>query len=402
MEKVFLSLRKRARSKSKTAQIYLVLDYPEDDVHEEKALFDADGKRITDPLLAKAELNRLRGLIRRGLNPFLQQRTIEDWLGEFFEAESKWKAKATVDNMRELLPGFPKFLKHEYPSVSGPQKVRPHHVEEYMNFRQGSYKIVPCSKDVNPSGRTISTERISARTINLERAYLCMFFEFVGKRLSPVEAQNFVNPAKQVKPRRSLKRAKRPASDSSIRKLLDYFDNPTTVRGKQSPANGSVYSLALRLAVESGLRPAEISALMWADIDFESEALWVRSTERHTVKDKEDRLVPLTEDVLRKLEQLGKGKAESDLVFTTSTGGAFQNAFRLALQKACKKLGLNNVNPYQLRHTFATRALDAGAPIQQVAAIMGHSKITTTQGYAHASDKGKRIAIQIASLGTKP
>src|SRR5215470_9478518 len=53
------------------------------------------------------------------------------------------------------------------------------------------------------------------------------------------------------------------------------------------------------------------------------------------------------------------------------------------------------------RHTFGTRAADAGVPLGAVAAVMGHADIHTTMRYAHATDEGKRRAVEAIEQTTK-
>ena len=55
------------------------------------------------------------------------------------------------------------------------------------------------------------------------------------------------------------------------------------------------------------------------------------------------------------------------------------NAFRTARNKA----GLSDLRFHYLRHTAATRMIEAGAPIVAVSKILGHSDIKMTMRYAH-------------------
>jgi integrase len=57
------------------------------------------------------------------------------------------------------------------------------------------------------------------------------------------------------------------------------------------------------------------------------------------------------------------------------------------------------VRIYDLRHGFATAALEAGADVRTVADLMGHSSTRITQDvYQHVSDERKRdVAIRIAN-----
>jgi len=54
----------------------------------------------------------------------------------------------------------------------------------------------------------------------------------------------------------------------------------------------------------------------------------------------------------------------------------------IALKKLGLDIGIQNVHPHRFRRTLATRAIDKGMPIEQVQALLGHSKIDTTMTYA--------------------
>ena len=68
-------------------------------------------------------------------------------------------------------------------------------------------------------------------------------------------------------------------------------------------------------------------------------------------------------------------------------------------QNACKAAGISNLRVHDLRHTFGTRAADAGVPLTAIRDVMGHKTTGTTQKYAHATDDGKRRAVE--SVGRK-
>jgi len=55
------------------------------------------------------------------------------------------------------------------------------------------------------------------------------------------------------------------------------------------------------------------------------------------------------------------------------------------------RLGPENV-PYDLRHTFCTRLLDAGVEVETVSRIMGHSSLDQTMEYVHTTPKTLRSA----------
>jgi integrase len=51
------------------------------------------------------------------------------------------------------------------------------------------------------------------------------------------------------------------------------------------------------------------------------------------------------------------------------------------------------ISPYSFRHTFAQRLADRGVPIDVLADLMGHTKLSTTQGYYRITHQRKRQAI---------
>lgn len=57
--------------------------------------------------------------------------------------------------------------------------------------------------------------------------------------------------------------------------------------------------------------------------------------------------------------------------------------YSLMLRTACEKLGIQDFRWHDLRHTCASRALQNGARMEQVQALLGHANITQTQRYCH-------------------
>lgn len=55
------------------------------------------------------------------------------------------------------------------------------------------------------------------------------------------------------------------------------------------------------------------------------------------------------------------------------------------------------LHPHQLRHTYAVVAEEAGVPVSQVQADLGHASLATTQTYLHADQRARKSAARVVS-----
>ena len=71
-------------------------------------------------------------------------------------------------------------------------------------------------------------------------------------------------------------------------------------------------------------------------------------------------------------------------------------------QRACERAGIDNLRPYDLRHTFATRLVERYVPMAVISALLGHSmahlgihlESRITPGYAHATWEAMQRAVE--------
>jgi integrase len=155
------------------------------------------------------------------------------------------------------------------------------------------------------------------------------------------------------------------------------------------------YVTLFTLLAKAGLRPGESFALQPGDLNFREgtvrvERAWSRGSLKAT-KTSEARVVDLTPDLARalqrhlawlKAEALRHGWGEPEWLFPNKAGQPFDKAnAERAFHRIRKRAGLPHFRLYDLRHTYASLLLAAGAPITYVSAQLGHANPTTTLRY---------------------
>ncbi len=133
----------------------------------------------------------------------------------------------------------------------------------------------------------------------------------------------------------------------------------------------------IELMLQSGLRIGEVANLQLSDI--KQDELIIQPYESHSA-----RKVPLNRSAKKALEGYlnVRGEAKTNHIFITKTGRALLiRNIRSTLRNYLKKSGLNDVKVNDLRNTFITFQLSAGVPLDIVAKIVGHQRISTTEKY---------------------
>jgi integrase len=147
------------------------------------------------------------------------------------------------------------------------------------------------------------------------------------------------------------------------------------------------------LILETGLRSGrEALALKWKDIDFVHNSIRVRESKTFAGL----RSVPMSNRCRAELLRWRAlfGPEYSEYVFANPQRSEIHlRDVRANWANALKAAGLKHFWLYDLRHTFATRATESGAPSLFVAAVMGHSNPNIMQTYAKATDDYRRSVI---------
>lgn len=138
----------------------------------------------------------------------------------------------------------------------------------------------------------------------------------------------------------------------------------------------------------TGCRVSEVARLNIDDVDLENMECTVLG------KGNKERTVYLSEIAAMHLkEYLASREDMGEALFSgKGTERIGKNGIEVLLKRLGKKAGVANAHPHRYRRTLATNLLDRGMNIQDVAVILGHSDLKTTQVYCYISQKNVKTA----------
>lgn len=165
---------------------------------------------------------------------------------------------------------------------------------------------------------------------------------------------------------------------AQVRTLLSSPDTDSVI--------GRRDKLALALMVGAGLRRDEVSRLVWKSVVKQGERVMLNVTG----KGNKSRAVPISAALTRMLDAwrietdasdndkvLRSVRKGSERIGKSLTGAALYNI----VQRYGAVLSLPELQPHDLRRTYARIGYDAGIDIGQISLLLGHANIATTQRY---------------------
>lgn len=167
------------------------------------------------------------------------------------------------------------------------------------------------------------------------------------------------------------------------------------------------------LWVTTGLRRGEVGGLKWAKLNLDGGLVtidWQRTitadgeiVEGPTKTENGERVIPLSPRVVSALRSWRASQSQfrlaegvqwqgGDYVFTSIKNKPYYtSSFNDRLAHLCRRAGLPILSSHELRHTYATRAIENGADVKVLSVLLGHSRIQTTLDlYVHPSEEQGR------------
>lgn len=268
------------------------------------------------------------------------------------------------------------------------EKIKFPHIVRHL----GEYSVVNITPGLIAAYRDARINSLSARggpvspdQVRLEMALLCIVLELAAGEWQIVPA----NPCKGVKKPRGNSRDRRITEDEEKRlriALMARGDDRKLLR----------FTL---LAYYTGMRAGEIAGLRREHVDLPKKQIKLPPT---STKNRQHKIVPLTDQVLNVLKQAVKVAPEdSPFVFSSLTKAGAHKAYdySCAWQRTLKLAGLSNLRFHDLRHEFVSRLFEqTNLSDGQIAALSGHTDPRSLWRYKHLRTELLRPAMEEVNL----
>jgi integrase len=210
--------------------------------------------------------------------------------------------------------------------------------------------------------RVAEKERWAPSTFNHYRSLMSLSY-----RLGILNRKVTTNPARSVTHRREDNNRVRfltVEEENRIREVIE--------------AKWASHMPELDLAINTGLRKGSQYGLTWDMVDWDGRMLNIPRT-----KNEEPIHVPLNAAAIAALRIVhDRGDGRGRVFQSAKTGGPLENG-RHWFDDALIEAEIKNFRWHDLRHTFASRLRMKGAPLEDIADLLGHKSLTMTRRYAH-------------------
>lgn len=142
---------------------------------------------------------------------------------------------------------------------------------------------------------------------------------------------------------------------------------------------------AIRLLMFTGCRRDEILQLQWKDVDLDKAMILLPDSKTGS------RAVYLSAPALEILSRLPRVSRNPYVIVGEKDGHHLVNLRKVWL-RICKVARLKGVRIHDLRHSFASFGAHGGLSLQMIGKLLGHTKASTTEKYAHLAADPIRAA----------
>lgn len=195
---------------------------------------------------------------------------------------------------------------------------------------------------------------------------------------------------------------------SKVRNLVERYLEAKEEEALLARAPESLKPVILT-ALHTGLRKGELINLTWPDVDLRENRVFVRSKEDKSggieawsPKRNKARAVPINSELRRILEAVPRSLS-SPYVFVNPETGKLWHEIDLnkAWYATLKSSGVKGFRFHDMRHTFASRLVQAGVSLKTVFQLLGHSSVVVTERYSHLAPSNLENVVEVLTSAGK-
>lgn len=152
-----------------------------------------------------------------------------------------------------------------------------------------------------------------------------------------------------------------------------------------------------RIAFYTGMRIGEIVNLKWSWVNLDEKVIYVRCSESFQTKSKKERIIPIKDTLISVILNRNNLNNSNEYLFTNEKGSKLREEFVSKKFKSYVRLcGMSDlIHFHSLRHSFASRLVQKGVPLEVIQELLGHEDLKTTQIYSHLQQQNLREAINL-------
>ena len=334
--------------------------------------YDHEGNRLNDISQAITTLNRIHEEIKsntfdkykfggkRLLDEFKIKRILHRWFKK--QVRIKELTPETIRSVRYNINALTRTYNGFSLAKISIQDLEHNHLEKYLYMEQ-----------INSRGE-VRSKRAKSKDLEVLRSVLNSFKK--NRKSKNILIPDF--PSLENSAEKDYY-----VDAEAQRKVLKYVEN---------------HKGAIETAIIYMMRPCEVRALKWIDIDFKKKIITIqrhfsgkkviqgRKSQKKTDKGKYAILrLPLVPKFIEILNQTKAGLDQNEFIFKNAKGKAIhEKALNEAWKKACIKSGEKIHNFYDgSRHASATRIIQEGTgTMDELRELLGHTDRRTTNKYA--------------------
>ena len=242
-------------------------------------------------------------------------------------------------------------------------------IEKYKEHRS---KQRPTPKKAKKKGNKNPPRFLKPATINRELALLKIFFNYQIRKDRDIISLNPVSEVKFF------------AEDNIQTRVVSFEEEEAYLLEASQPLMD-----VASLIVDTGMRPGEVALIRRTDVFLDQGYISIPRGKTKAAK----RRIPLTDRAYEILERRMED-VESEYLFNSEITDQPITTLKTAHMAAIRRSEVAYFRLYDLRHTFATRFVEAGGDLVTLQALMGHSDIKMVTRYAHPTQQHQFDAIK--------